>query len=83
MKVERIVLSDVAKKDLARMPRNQQISIRKRIDELIPDLHGDVKRLTDVKLGFRLRVGRYRVLFGVDRGPVTIYGVKHRREAYR
>ena len=36
-------------------------------------------------LGFRLRVGAYRVIYNVDdpARTVTILSVKHRREAYR
>jgi mRNA interferase RelE/StbE len=34
---------------------------------------------------FRLRVGHYRVLYGVDKvsGIITILSVLHRKEAYR
>ncbi len=35
--------------------------------------------------GYRLRVGIYRILYEIDDSPqvITIYRVKHRREAYR
>ncbi len=35
--------------------------------------------------GYRLRVGRYRILYVVDDAPrtVTIYEIGHRREVYR
>ena len=35
--------------------------------------------------GYRFRVGRYRILYDVDAGTrtVTIYGVRHRKDAYR
>lgn len=36
-------------------------------------------------MGYRLRVGMYRILYEIDDDAqvVTIYRVKHRREAYR
>jgi len=46
------------------------------------DLTGDVKRLTDFELQYRLRVGNYRVLFNIENNALIIYRIKHRREAY-
>ena len=45
-------------------------------------LQGDVKKLTNFTPEYRLRVGSYRVLFGIDGQILTIYQVKHRRDAY-
>ena len=36
-------------------------------------------KLGDIK---RLRVGKYRILFSEDSGIMSVYEVKHRREAY-
>ncbi len=43
------------------------------------------KKLREVPHGYRLRVGDYRVLYVVEskEREMTIYGVRHRREAYR
>ncbi len=46
------------------------------------DLAGDVKRLTNFEPQYRLRVGNYRVLFNIENDLITIYRIKHRREAY-
>ena len=46
------------------------------------DLTGDVKQLTNFTPEYRLRVGNYRVLFEIQ-GNTIVYGVRHRREAYR
>ena len=53
------------------------------IGRLENDLEGDVKRLTDFTPEFRLRVGRYRVLFEVQGQRVIVYRVMHRRDVYR
>jgi len=53
------------------------------IERLENDLEGDVKRLTDFTPEFRLRVGRYRVLFEVQGQRVIVYRVMHRRDVYR
>jgi mRNA-degrading endonuclease RelE of RelBE toxin-antitoxin system len=45
---------------------------------------GDVEPLHgDMAGAFRLRVGDYRVLFGLTEGVMRIYSVEHRSEAYR
>lgn len=46
------------------------------------NLTGDVKRLTNFEPQYRLRVGNYRVLFNIENDLITIYRIKHRREAY-
>ncbi len=35
--------------------------------------------------GYRFRVGRYRILYDIDQATktVTIYGIRHRKDAYR
>ena len=45
---------------------------------------GNVKTLHgDLAGSFRLRQGDYRVLFTLQDGAMRIFGVSHRREAYR
>jgi mRNA interferase RelE/StbE len=51
-------------------------------DNPFPPQH---RRLRGSEREYRLRVGDYRVIYEVDttRGIVTVYHVRHRREAYR
>lgn len=72
-----------AVKDLAGLPLRDQERLLRRIEELIVDLRGDVRRLTDFSPEFRLRVGDYRVLFELEDDKIIIYRVRHRRESYR
>ena len=45
---------------------------------------GDVKPLRgDLAGSFRLRLGDYRVMFELQNDTMRIFGVRHRREAYR
>jgi mRNA interferase RelE/StbE len=74
-----------ATKDLADLPEDYAASIAHHIESLIytPRPHGSKKLKGDG--GYSLRVGVYRVLYDIDdkQQKVTIYRVKHRREAYR
>ena len=81
-----VEFSREAAKALLRMPRDQAIRIRRRIDALARDPLGarNVKKLTEHP-GYRLRVGDWRVLYLVDgdRVVIQIVRVAHRREVYR
>ena len=59
-----------------------KFNIVTKIEALKDDLQGDVKKLTNFTPDYRLRVGNYRVLFGIEGQILTIYQVKHRRDAY-
>lgn len=72
-----------AVKDIETFPSRIQARILARIEEMSDNLSGDVKRLTDSTAEYRLRVGDYRVLFEVEKDAIVIYGIRHRREAYR
>lgn len=69
-------------KDLRSLPKSTVRRIIAKIELLQVDLTGDVKRLTNFTPEYRLRVGKYRVLFEVDAAAITIYRVVHRKDAY-
>ena len=71
-----------ALKDLQALPKSAQRRILAKIEILKNDLTGDVKRLTNFTLEYRLRVGDYRVLFEVEERKVVVYRVMHRKDAY-
>jgi mRNA interferase RelE/StbE len=72
-----------AAKDLKALPVAMQRRIVAKIEMLQNDLAGDVKKLTNFTLEYRLRLGNYRVLFEVERTKVVIYRIVHRKDAYR
>jgi mRNA interferase RelE/StbE len=74
-----------AVKDLSNVPKEYARLIAKHIDGLSETPRPpDAKRLKGVG-GYSLRVGVYRALYDIDDAArtVTIYRIKHRREAYR
>ncbi|MBI5444329.1 MAG: type II toxin-antitoxin system RelE/ParE family toxin [Deltaproteobacteria bacterium] len=78
-----VVVKPRAVKDLAVLSRADAARVVEGIAELGKGLSGDVKRLSNHQPEYRLRVGRYRVLFEVEAENVVVYRVLHRREAYR
>ncbi len=74
-----------ALKDLAELPKDYIRLMSQRIDHLAENPRPpDAKKLHGGG-GYRVRVGVYRVLYDVDdkAKTVTIYRVKHRKDAYR
>ena len=71
-----------ARRDLREMPSRDAERVLARLDRLSEGLSGDVKRLQGFTIGYRLRVGDYRVLFDLDGERVLVQRVRHRREAY-
>ncbi|MEW6235594.1 MAG: type II toxin-antitoxin system RelE/ParE family toxin [Candidatus Omnitrophota bacterium] len=72
-----------AVKDLKNLPATNQSRIFEKIEELRINLNGDVKRLTNFSVEYRLRVGDYRALFDVVGQTIIIYRIRHRGEAYQ
>jgi mRNA interferase RelE/StbE len=80
----RVQLKPRALKDLKHIPKDDAIRVLDAIDNLTKGMAGDVKKLTNLSPEYRLRVGKFRVLFEIENeAQVVIYRVVHRREAYR
>jgi mRNA interferase RelE/StbE len=72
-----------AVKDLVGLAVAERARVLASIESLENNLAGNVKHLTNFTPEFRLRVGKYRILFEVEADRVIVYRVKHRRDAYR
>ena len=72
-----------AVKDLKRIPKSQVVRILEKIEKLQFGLQGDIKTLTDFTPEYRLRIGKYRVLFETEGNKIIIYRILHRKNAYR
>jgi mRNA interferase RelE/StbE len=72
-----------AVKDLKALSPDFRKRILLKIEAMQDDLQGDIKKLTNFTPEYRLRVGTYRVLFKIDGENLTVYRVKHRRDAYQ
>lgn len=82
----RILHKPSLEKDLRALPK----AIMGRIFHSVERLKGDPFPRQSVKLAgaeqlYRLRVGEYRIIYGVDKEAklITVHYVRHRREAYR
>ena len=81
--IYRIEIGVEALAQLRALPREQRRRIGQRLDMLLFDLQGDVKKLAGQAGKFRLRVGNYRVLFTLERDLIFVHLVKDRKNAYR
>jgi mRNA interferase RelE/StbE len=83
--VYRIELRRSAYKDLKNIPTEYTNLIANHIDSLEQNPHPPDSKKLKGDAGYSLRVGVYRVLYDIDDKAqiVTIYRIKHRREAYR
>ena len=78
-----IVLSFAAAKQLFALPTSAQDAVEAALERYAMTGHGDVKALSGQST-FRLRVGRYRVIFDEDRTTVlAIYIGKRETTTYR
>jgi mRNA interferase RelE/StbE len=71
--------------DSTRLPKDYARLVSQHIDQLAENPRPqDAKRLRGAT-DYSLRVGVYRILYDIDdeTGTVTVYRVKHRRDAYR
>jgi mRNA interferase RelE/StbE len=82
----RVILKPAVGKDLRPLPK----SVIARVLKQIETLKDEPFPLQSVKLEggeqlYRLRVGDYRIVYGVDKAAkqVTVHYVRHRREVYR
>jgi mRNA interferase RelE/StbE len=83
--VYRLEISHIAHKQIEAFPQR----FARRVNEAVAGLAGEPRPVGAKKLigieGYRIRVGDYRILYVVkdESRLVTVYRVKHRREAYR
>ena len=81
----RVIIQPPALKELAALPMRMRQRISRAIDKLAdaPRPTGCIK-LTGAENDYRIRVGKYRVLYDVADKVLTVavVRVKHRREAY-
>ena len=68
--------------DLRSLPKREAEQILRKIQRLEHGLHGNIKRLQNIDIGFRLRMGDYRVLFDVFGDKIVIQSVGHRKDIY-
>lgn len=70
-------------KDCKKISKSELKRIFDNIEKMSYNLKGDVKQLTNFSPEYRLRIGDYRVLFEVEQNKITIYRIRHRKDAYK
>ena len=82
----KVILKPSVEKDLRSLPREVVKRVFRRI-EMLKDypLPRQSLKLSGAEQLYRIRVGEYRIVFGVDKEhlQVTIHHVRHRRDVYR
>ena len=77
-----IEYGDTAIKDLEHVPTKQRAQILRKIERLRLGLHGNIKRLRESDIAYRLRMGDYRILFDVEESVIVIRRIGHRKSIY-
>lgn len=68
--------------DLRSLPKREAEQILRKVLRLENGLHGNIKRLQNADVGFRLRMGDYRVLFDVIGNKILVQKVGNRKDVY-
>jgi mRNA interferase RelE/StbE len=78
-----VELKPRAEKDLKSMPKDDSRSMYSALLALEGGLMADIKKLTDHRPEYRLRMGKWRALFEIEGDRIVVYRIRHRKEAYR
>ena len=78
----RLAISEEAREQLRALPKERRVQIGEKLVLLQSGLSGDVKKLTSAEPKYRLRVGKYRILFRLEGNLIAVHAVKDRKEAY-
>ena len=75
---------DILKYDLPKIPKDKRDTIRRAIEERLstnPAAYGDTLRQS-LKGYRKLRVGDYRIIYGISGDEIVILKIGHRKEVY-
>ena len=64
------------------MPKKETDQILRKIARLENGLRGNIKRLQNADVGYRLRMGDYRILFDVEQDLIVIQKIGNRKDVY-
>ena len=77
-----IEFADSILDDLRKVPKKEADQILRKIARLENGLHGNIKRLQNSDIGYRLRTGDYRILFDVEGDMIVIQKIGNRNDVY-
>lgn len=76
--------TEASLEDMAALDKGIARRVKQTVERFAETGAGSVKKLRDINPPeYRLRVGDYRVRFGLDGETVRVFRVRNRREAYR
>jgi mRNA interferase RelE/StbE len=78
-----VELKPKAEKDLKAMERREARAMYDAPLKLESGLSGDIKKLTDHRPEYRLRIGNWRAIFEIEGNRIIVYRIRHCKEAYR
>jgi mRNA interferase RelE/StbE len=82
----RLTIKRTAERDLRQLPSSLFLRVNQHILSLRQEPRPPgVRKLQGAEIGWRLRVGDYRIIYQIDDAArtVTIVRVRHRRDVYR
>jgi len=84
-----IILSSQVIKQIKSLPKYVKVKLKpilKTLEEYpIPAMKYDVKKIKGEKFTYRIRIGKYRLIYEIKEESKEIYilGVSHRKKAYK
>jgi mRNA interferase RelE/StbE len=72
----------LAVENLRDLPKTVAAQIIRKISRLESGLTGNIKKLRQADIGYRLRMGDYRILFDVEGDTIVIQKIGHRKDVY-
>lgn len=83
----KLLLEPRAVREYKKLPRDVARKIKNvMIGEFVTDPFSpflNVKKLKTPLVGYRLRIGDYRILFLIDGKIIRVYSIRHRKDAYK
>lgn len=79
----KVVVQESARKDLKKIDKSEAKKMLEQLKLLqdFPNL-SNIKKLKNHYPPFRLRIGRYRVLFDIEKDTLIVIHILHRKDAY-
>ncbi|RLF96878.1 type II toxin-antitoxin system mRNA interferase toxin, RelE/StbE family [Thermococci archaeon] len=78
----KLQLSNKTLKHLKKLDKYQKIEIIKVFQRIVDNPYMFKPLRYELKGYYRARIGRYRIIFKIDKDIVFIVGIEHRKKAY-
>lgn len=78
----KLQLSNKTLRHLKKLDTSQKIEMVKAFQNIIEDPYKFKSLRYELKGYYRARIGKYRIIFKIDKDIVFITGIEHRKKAY-